>query len=233
MSGHASARSRSRSTPSLRRRISVDSQHAATVQSPGGASRLAPRGSQARCASPPPAALSDQLQRVALQWTYRSFEQVMQARPTWAARHARPSLDRSRMEQMQHKTFSGTTHTLLRAYHKLLHEGVDAETHRRDDLAANVRDLVDGMKHKFKTTNPGNAAQAQRELELMLENIMDEFLWSQVADMFREAAERAEHNAQTAYERSNVNKAELTNLRHAAPQQHDRFMDAPAQSSLS
>ena len=58
---------------------------------------------------------------------------------------------------------------------------------------------------------------AQRQLELMLQNLMEELVWRRVADVLREATSQALENAERAYERSQVCRRELTSLRHAVP----------------
>ena len=218
MSRRATQRSRSCNAPS-RASTSVASQHAATFQSPIGGSPPTPRGSRARSVSQPAAELSNELQDEVLQWTYQSFMDLMKALHQKST-HARPSLDRSRIQQMQRNTLSSTMNTLHRAYQKLLREGVETgstETHSRDDLAAAVRDLADAIKHKFLTNRPENAAEAQRQLEDMLQNLMEELVWRRVADVLREATSQALENAERAYERSQVCRRELTSLRHAVP----------------
>ena len=106
--------------------------------------------------------------------------------------------------------------TLHRAYQKLLREGAETgstETHSRDDLAATVRDLADAIMHKFRTNRPENAAEAQRQLRLMLENLMEEHVWRRVADVLRQAASQAAENAERGYERSQICRREITSLR--------------------
>ena len=110
--------------------------------------------------------------------------------------------------------------TLHRAYQKLLREGAEtgyAETHSRDDLVATVRDLADAIMHKFQTNRPQNAAEARRQLRLMLENLMEEHLWRRAADVLRQAASQAAENAERAYERSQSCRREITSLRQPVP----------------
>ena len=198
MSRRATQRSRSRNAPS-RASTSVASQHAATFQSP--------------------VELSKELKDEVLQSTYRSFMETMQAKHQKST-HTRPCLDRSRIQEMQRNTLSSTMNTLHRAYQKLLREGAEAgstETHSRDDLAATVRDLADAIKHKFRTNRPENAAEAQRQLELMLQNLMEEHVWRRVADVLQETASQAAENAERAYERSQICRREITSLRQLVP----------------
>ena len=198
MSRRATQRSRSRNAPS-RASTSVASQHAATFQSP--------------------VELSDELKDEVLQWTYQSFMSTMQALHQQST-HTRPCLDRSRIQEMQRNTLSSTMNTLHRAYQKLLREGAETgstETHSRDDLAATVRDLADAIMHKFRTNRPENAAEAQRQLRLMLQNLMEEHVWRRVADVLRQAASQAAENAERAYERSQICRREITSLRQPVP----------------
>ena len=198
MSRRATQRSRSRIAPS-RASTSVASQHAATFQSP--------------------VELSDELKDEVLQWTYQSFMETMQALHQQST-HTRPCLDRSRIQEMQRNTLSSTMNTLHRAYQKLLREGAETgstETHSRDDLAATVRDLADAIMHKFQTNRPQNAAEARRQLRLMLENLMEEHLWRRAADVLRQAASQAAENAERAYERSQSCRREITSLRQPVP----------------
>ena len=194
MSRRATQRSRSRNAPS-RASTSVASQHAATFQSP--------------------VELSNELKDEVLQWTYQSFMETMQALHQQST-HTRPCLDRSRIQEMQRNTLSSTMNTLHRAYQKLLREGAETgstETHSRDDLAATVRDLADAIMHKFWTNRPENAAEAQRQLRLMLQNLMEEHVWRRVADVLRQAASQAAENAERGYERSQICRREITSLR--------------------
>ena len=198
MSRRATQRSRSRNTPS-RAITSVASQHAATFQSP--------------------VELSNELKDEVLQWTYQSFMETMEALHQQST-HTRPCLDRSRIQEMQRNTLSSTMNTLHRAYQKLLREGAETgstETHSRDDLAATVRDLTDAIMHKFQTNRPENAAEAQRQLRLMLQNLMEEHVWRRVADVLRQAASQAAENAERAYERSQSCRREITSLRQPVP----------------
>ena len=198
MSRRATQRSRSRNAPS-RASTSVASQHAATFQSP--------------------VELSNELKDEVLQWTYQSFMETMQALHQQST-HTRPCLDRSRIQEMQRNTLSSTMNTLHRAYQKLLREGAETgstETHSRDDLAATVRDLTDAIMHKFRTNRPQNAAEAQRQLRLMLQNLMEEHVWRRVADVLRQAASQAAENAERAYERSQSCRREITSLRQPVP----------------
>ena len=198
MSRRATQRSRSRNAPS-RASTSVASQHAATFQSP--------------------VELSNELKDEVLQWTYQSFMETMQALHQQST-HTRPCLDRSRIQEMQRNTLSSTMNTLHRAYQKLLREGAETgstETHSRDDLAATVRDLTDAIMHKFRTNRPENAAEAQRQLRLMLQNLMEEHVWRRVADVLRQAASQAAENAESAYEISQCCRREITSLRQPVP----------------
>ena len=198
MSRRATQRSRSRNAPS-RASTSVASQHAATFQSP--------------------VELSNELKDEVLQWTYQSFMETMQALHQQST-HTRPCLDRSRIQEMQRNTLSSTMNTLHRAYQKLLREGAETgstETHSRDDLAATVRDLADAIMHKFRTNRPENAAEAQRQLRLKLENLMEEHVWRRVADVLRQAASQAAENAERGYERSQICRREITSLRQPVP----------------
>ena len=198
MSRRATQRSRSRNAPS-RASTSVASQHAATFQSP--------------------VELSNELKDEVLQWTYQSFMETMEALHQQST-HTRPCLDRSRIQEMQRNTLSSTMNTLHRAYQKLLREGAETgstETHSRDDLAATVRDLTDAIMHKFRTNRPENAAEAQRQLQLMLQNLMEEHLWRRVADVLRQAASQAAENAESAYEISQCCRREITSLRQPVP----------------
>ena len=198
MSRRATQRSRSRNAPS-RASTSVASQHAATFQSP--------------------VELSNELKDEVLQWTYQSFMETMEALHQQST-HTRPCLDRSRIQEMQRNTLSSTMNTLHRAYQKLLREGAETgstETHSRDDLAATVRDLTDAIMHKFRTNRPENAAEAQRQLRLMLQNLMEEHVWRRVADVLRQAASQAAENAERAYERSQSCRREITSLRQPVP----------------
>ena len=109
--------------------------------------------------------------------------------------------------------------TLHRAYQKLLREGAETgstETHSRNDLAATVRDLADAIMHKFWTNRPENAAEAQRQLRLMLQNLMEEHVWRRVADVLQQAASQAAENAERGYERSQICRREITSLRQPA-----------------
>ena len=194
MSRRATQRSRSRNAPS-RASTSVASQHAATFQSP--------------------VELSNELKDEVLQWTYQSFMETMEALHQQST-HTRPCLDRSRIQEMQRNTLSSTMNTLHRAYQKLLREGAETgstETHSRDDLAATVRDLTDAIMHKFRTNRPENAAEAQRQLRLMLQNLMEEHVWRRVADVLQQAASQATENAERTYERSQNCRREITSLR--------------------
>ena len=194
----ATQRSRSRNAPS-RASTSVASQHAATFQSP--------------------VELSDELKDEVLEWTHQSFMSTMQALHQQST-HTRPCLDRSRIQEMQRNTLSSTMNTLHRAYQKLLREGAETgytETHSRDDLVATVRDLADAIMHKFRTNRPKNAAEAQRQLRLMLENLMEEHLWRRAADVLRQAASQAAENAESAYEISQCCRREITSLRQPVP----------------
>ena len=194
----ATQRSRSRDAPS-RASTSVASQHAATFQSP--------------------VELSDELKDEVLEWTHQSFMSTMQALHRHST-HTRPCLDRSRIQEMQRNTLSSTMNTLHRAYQKLLREGAETgytETHSRDDLVATVRDLADAIMHKFRTNRPQNAAEAQRQLRLMLENLMEEHLWRRAADVLRQAASQAAENAESAYEISQCCRREITSLRQPVP----------------
>ena len=194
MSRRATQRSRSRNAPS-RASTSVASQHAATFQSP--------------------VELSNELKDEVLQWTYQSFMETMQALHQQST-HTRPCLDRSRIQEMQRNTLSSTMNTLHRAYQKLLREGAETgstETHSRDDLAATARDLADAIMHKFRTNKPENAAEAQRQLRLKLENLMEEHVWRRAADVLQQAASQAAENAERAYERSQICRREITSLR--------------------
>ena len=198
MSRRATQRSRSRNAPS-RASTSVASQHAATFQSPVD--------------------LSDELKDEVLEWTHQSFMSTMQALHQQST-HTRPCLDRSRIQEMQRNTLSSTMNTLHRAYQKLLREGAETgytETHSRDDLVATVRDLADAIMHKFRTNRPENAAEAQRQLRLMLQNLMEEHVWRRVADVLRQAASQAAENAERAYERSQICRREITSLRQPPP----------------
>ena len=198
MSRRATQRSRSRNAPS-RAITSVASQHAATFQSP--------------------VELSNELKDEVLQWTYQSFMETMQALHKQST-HTRPCLDRSRIQEMQRNTLSSTMNTLHRAYQKLLREGAETgstETHSRDDLAATVRDLTDAIMHKFRTNRPENAAEAERQLILMIENLMEEHLWRRAADVLRQAASQAAENAERAYEHSQICRCEITSLRQPVP----------------
>ena len=198
MSRRATQRSRSRNAPS-RASTSVASQHAATFQSP--------------------VELSDELKDEVLQWTYQSIMETMQALHQEST-HTRPYLDRSRRKEMQRNTLSSTMNTLHRAYQKLLRAGAEAgstETHSRDDLAATVRDLADAISHKFQTNRPENAAEAQRQLKLMLKTLLEEHMWRRVADVLRQAASQAAENAERAYERSQICRREITSLRQLVP----------------
>ena len=198
MSRRATQRSRSRNAPS-RASTSVASQHAATFQSP--------------------VELSDELKDEVLEWTHQSFMSTMQALHRQST-HTRPCLDRSRIQEMQRNTLSSTMNTLHRAYQKLLREGAETgytETHSRDDLVATVRDLADAIMHKFRTNRPENAAEAQRQLNLMLQNLMEEHVWRRVADVLRQAASQAAENAERAYERSQSCRREITSLRQPVP----------------
>ena len=218
MSKRATQRSRSRNAPS-RASTSVASQHAATFQSPIGGSRPTPRGSRARSVSEPAVELSNELKDEVLQWTYQSFMSTMQALHQQST-HTRPCLDRSRIQEMQRNTLSSTMNTLHRAYQKLLREGAQTgstETHSRDDLTATVRDLADAIKHKFWTNNPENGAEAQRQLNLMLDNLMVEHAWRRVADVLQQAASQAAENAEREYERSQICRREITSLRRPVP----------------
>ena len=110
--------------------------------------------------------------------------------------------------------------TLHRAYQKLLREGAETgftETHSREDLAATVRNLADAIKHKFQTNRPENAAEAEEQLELMLQKLMEEHVWRRVADVLQEAASQAAENAERAYERSQVCRREIMSLRQTVP----------------
>ena len=194
----ATQRSRSRDAPS-RASTSVASQHAATFQSPVD--------------------LSDELKDEVLEWTHQSFMSTMQALHQQST-HTRPCLDRSRIQEMQRNTLSSTMNTLHRAYQKLLREGAETgytETHSRDDLVATVRDLAEAIMHKFRTNRPQNAAEAQRQLRLMLENLMEEHLWRRAADVLRQAASQAAENAESAYEISQCCRREITSLRQPVP----------------
>ena len=198
MSRRATQRSRSRNAPS-RASTSVASQHAATFQSP--------------------VEFSNELKDEVLQWTYQSFMETMQALHQQST-HTRPCLDRSRIQEMQRNTLSSSMNTLHRAYQKLLREGAETgstETHSRDDLAATVRDLADAIMHKFRTNRPENAAEAQRQLRLMLQNLMEEHVWRRVADVLQQAASQAAENAERAYERSQICRREITSLRQPVP----------------
>ena len=197
MNRRATQRSRSRNAPS-RASTSVASQHAATFQSP--------------------VELSDELKDEVLQWTYQSFMETMQALHQQST-HTRPCLDRSRIQEMQRNTLSSSMNTLHRAYQKLLREGAETgstETHSRNDLAATVRDLADAIMHKFWTNRPENAAEAQRQLQLMLQNLMEEHVWRRVADVLQQAASQAAENAERGYERSQICRREITSLRQPA-----------------
>ena len=197
MSKRAAQRSRSRNAPS-RAITSVASQHAVT----------SPYIDEVLHA-----------QDEVLQSTYQSLMDTMQPLHQEST-HTRPCLDRSRIQEMQRNTLSSTMNTLHRAYQKLLREGAETgftETHSREDLAATVRNLADAIKHKFRTNRPENAAEAQRQLRLMLENLMEEHVWRRVADVLRQAASQAAENAERAYERSQICRHEITSLRHAVP----------------
>ena len=198
MNRRATQRSRSRNAPS-RASTSVASQHAAAFQSP--------------------VELSNELKDEVLQWTYQSFMETMQALHQEST-HTRPCLDRSRIQEMQRNTLSSSMNTLHRAYQKLLREGAETgstETHSRDDLAATVRDLADAIMHKFWTNRPENAAEAQRQLRLMLQNLMEEHVWRRVADVLQQAASQAAENAERGYERSQICRREITSLRQPVP----------------
>ena len=198
MSRRATQRSRSRNAPS-RASTSVASQHAATFQSP--------------------VELSNELKDEVLQWTYQSFMETMVALHQQTT-HTRPCLDRSRIKEMQRNTLSSTMNTLHRAYQKLLREGAETgptETHSRDDLVATVSDLAHAIKHKFWTNRPENAAEAQRQLRLMLQNLMEEHVWRRAADVLQQAASQAAENAERAYERSQICRREITSLRQPVP----------------
>ena len=211
MSKRATQRSRSRIAPS-RAGTSIASQHAATFQYVD----IAPSSASTSVAAQHAAAL---LQDEVLQWTYQSFMETMQALHQQST-HKRPCLDRKRIKEMQRNTLSSTINTLHRAYVKLLRQGAETsftETDSRDDLVATVRNLADAIRHKFRTNKPENAAEAQRQLRLKLENLMEEHVWRRVADVLRQAASQAAENAERAYERSQSCRREITSLRQSVP----------------
>ena len=140
-------------------------------------------------------------------WMQTLMEQVTEKLKVAQQKTTPEPLNKKGKQDIRHRTFCNTLHTLQMAYNGLLHDTF--EDNYSPEIATTVRNLTDGVKWKLHTNAPHCETEGAELLHQLLNQYLEAFQWKKIAKILETATFFAHAEAKNKNEKSSCIKATI------------------------